>query len=550
MLNYKVWECLVCGWVYDEAKGWPDDDIAPGTRWEDIPEDWLCPECGVSKSDFEMVETGMAVASETQTTTANDTPSSTPSAAALQQWECLVCGWIYDEAKGWPDDGIAPGTRWADVPDDWLCPDCGVGKADFEMIAIGSSTDADTTQPAQSPSTEVSSVNYDQPPLVIIGSGLAGYNLVKEVRKLNGTMPIVLITADDGRFYSKPLISTGFHRNKTAEAMATATALEMAEEFNIEVRTLCSVSAIDSDAQTLKIDQQKLSYGKLVLALGASCIEAPLSGTGLSHVYSVNDLMDYTRFRTGMAGAKRVLIIGAGLIGCEYANDLIQSGYQVDVVDPMPFVLVSLLPPTASQSVQRALSNAGVKFHFNTVVKTVDLNSHGQGIVANLSNGGSINADIVLSAIGVRPRTELAEAAGLNVNRGIVVDRFLQTNVKDIYALGDCAEVDSHVLFYVAPLMASARALAKTLCGINTEVYYGTLPVMVKTTLYPVVSNPPARNTKGEWIVEKNTEQGVKAVFKDDKGGVAGFALTGEWVKEKDALVHITHPVMKARTLH
>ena len=216
----------------------------------------------------------------------------------------------------------------------------------------------------------------------------------------------------------------------------------------------------------------------------------------------------------------------------------------------MPFVLVSLLPPTASQSVQRALSNAGVKFHFNTVVKTVDLNSHGQGIVANLSNGGSINADIVLSAIGVRPRTELAEAAGLNVNRGIVVDRFLQTNVKDIYALGDCAEVDSHVLFYVAPLMASARALAKTLCGINTEVYYGTLPVMVKTTLYPVVSNPPARNTKGEWIVEKNTEQGVKAVFKDDKGGVAGFALTGEWVKEKDALVHITHPVMKPKTLH
>ena len=450
-------------------------------------------------------------------------------------WECLVCGWVYDEATGWPEDGIEPGTLWADVPEDWLCPECGVGKADFEMVEVA---EAVATPPVIEAETAApTGIDHTLKPLVIMGAGLAGYNLVKEVRKLNTTQTIIVITADDGRVYSKPVISTGFHKQKTAEAMATGSALMMAEEFNIDIRIFTTVTAIDHKAQTIEMGGHTLEYAQLVFALGASCIEAPLTGSGLSHVYSINDLMDYTRFRTAMAGVKKVLIIGAGLIGCEYANDLIQSGYEVEAVDPMPGALAGLLPPAASQSVQNALSQAGVKFHFETVVDKVDQNTQGRGVSATLSNGTCIEADIVLSAIGVRPRTELASAAGLKTQRGIVVDRILETSAKNIYALGDCAEVDGHVLFYVAPLMASARALAKTLCGEPTSVHYGTLPVSIKTTLYPVVTNPPARDTKGEWQIEQNTSDGVKAVFKTPQGALVGFALTGACVNDKEALV-------------
>ena len=132
MSEYRVWECQVCAFVYDEAKGWPDDGIAPGTRWEDVPDDWLCPECGVGKADFEMIVVGT---SKDTTTTAQAAPPAAES--KWKVWECLVCGWIYDEAEGYEDEDIAPGTAWEDVPEDFVCPECGVSKEDFEMIEVG-----------------------------------------------------------------------------------------------------------------------------------------------------------------------------------------------------------------------------------------------------------------------------------------------------------------------------------------------------------------------------------------------------------------------------
>ncbi|GMG88407.1 FAD-dependent oxidoreductase [Biformimicrobium ophioploci] len=460
--------------------------------------------------------------------------------ADYKVWECLVCGWVYDESKGWPEDGIEAGTRWEDVPEDWLCPECGVGKDDFEMILVeeaeSSSTDSEEQAEAE--------IAVNSAPVVIIGSGLAGYNLVRELRKLDAATPLTVITSDDGCFYSKPLISTGFHKGKSADEMATASAAEMEATYNISVRTFSTVTAIDSSAQTLEVNGQQLSYSKLVLANGASCIEAPLAGKCKDQVYSVNNLMDYARFRAAMTRARKALIIGAGLIGCEYANDLIQSGYEVEVVDPLPIPLANLLPPTASRSVQIALEAAGVKFNFGTIVKSVNRGRNGSAVSAKLSDGKTIDADIVLSAIGVRPRTEIANAAGLETNRGIVVDRTLRTSAPNIYALGDCAEVDGHVLYYVAPLMASARALAKTLTGTPTAVHYGTMPVIVKTTLFPVVANPPAASIEGEWAIEESTTKGVKAVFKATNGEIAGFALTGECTKERDNLAGLTLPIM------
>ena len=115
---------------------------------------------------------------------------------SYQIWECLICGFIYDESLGMPEDNIAPGTRWEDIPDDWLCPDCGVGKQDFEMIEVKKVSVANSVaQPAVSEVTD----NKEQP-LVIIGAGLAAYNLVKAFRQHNTSRPITLVCADDGNF--------------------------------------------------------------------------------------------------------------------------------------------------------------------------------------------------------------------------------------------------------------------------------------------------------------------------------------------------------------
>ncbi|MDF3125299.1 FAD-dependent oxidoreductase [Rheinheimera sp. 1928-s] len=459
-------------------------------------------------------------------------------------WECQVCSWVYDESKGWPDEGIAPGTRWQDIPADWLCPECGVSKTDFDMREIkriAVTTAAAKVLPDVAPVVAIQSESIAaQAPIVIIGSGLAAYNLVKEIRKLDQTCAIQIYTSDDGNFYSKPLLSTGFAKNKSAAELVGQTAEQMAEQYQLHIHIFTRITAIDTHTKQIVVGNNGSvqPYSKLVIATGATCIQPPLAGSGLHKVHSVNNLLDYARFRTLAKPKQKILIIGAGLIGSEYANDLLHAGYQVEVVDPMPTVLASLLPTVASESVERALRLAGARFHFGTVVQQVD--NHQDGVLVKLSNQQKLEADLVLSAIGVRPNMALAQAANLVTDRGIVTDKYLQTSASDVYAIGDCAQVENHLLFYILPLLAQVRALAKTLTGNSSPVHYPVMPVMVKTTLFPVVVNPPPRQqdgslVPGEWVIEQASDLGVKALYRQGNQ-LLGFALTGDQVSAKAVL--------------
>lgn len=379
-------------------------------------------------------------------------------------------------------------------------------------------------------------------PIIIIGTGLAGYTLGKEFRKYDKESPLLFITADDGRCYSKPMLSTGYAKNKSADDLAMSDAGQMAEQLNATVRTFATVTAIDAAAHEVAIGDEKIKYSKLVLAWGAECIEPPLAGDGLERVYKVNDLLDYAQFQQAANGKQKVLLIGAGLIGSEYANDLASGGFTVESVDPLDGPLGSLLPPQASRAVRSALEReCKVKYHFNTVVEQIDLD--GDGIVATLANGEKVHADLALSAVGMRPRIAMARQAGLSVNRGINVNRLLETSAPDIYAFGDCAEVEGHVLYYVLPLMACARALAKTLSGEATPVAYGPMPVGVKVTVCPIQISPPARDVAGEWHEEVDGEN-VRSLFKSADGQLLGFALTGKCAEEKMKLAKELPPIL------
>jgi len=203
-------------------------------------------------------------------------------------------------------------------------------------------------------------------------------------------------------------------------------------------------------------------------------------------------------------------------------------------------VMPGLLPKPAADAVVDALTDAGVGFHLETVVERID--KDGDGVRLQLANGESLSADLVISAVGLRPRTGLAVAAGLEAGRGIVVNRALETSAPDVYALGDCAEVDGHVLLYVLPLMACGRALAKTLLGERAEVAYGTMPVMVKTPCCPTAVCPPPASAEGAWEVERNGNS-VRALFKAADGQILGFAVTGDYALEKQALAKEVPPI-------
>jgi rubredoxin-NAD+ reductase len=447
----------------------------------------------------------------------------------MSKWECIVCGLVYDEKEGWPDDGIAPGTRWEDVPEDWLCPDCGVGKEDFELLEEAPVDDT--------PHHQELVVDKVHAPVVILGTGLAGYGLAKEFRKHDEETPLILITSDDGRSYSKPMLSTGYTKDHGADDLAQLDAGGMARTLKASVWTMTRVHEIDTANQLIKVGDARtaIHYGKLVLALGAEVIRPPIGGDGLDRVYSVNDLLDYDDFRTAMRknDVRKVCIIGAGLIGCEFSNDLLNGGFEVEAVDPLGYCLPTLLPETAGKAVQAALEEKGARFHFGSLVTAVDQTDG--GVAVSLDSGATIDADLVVCAVGVRPRTELARASGIETNRGIVANRLLETSAPNVYAMGDCAEVNGHVLVYVAPLMAAARALGRTLAGEPTEVSYPAMPVTIKTPACPVVVSPPAADAAGNWVVEADGRS-VKAEFRDGEGRLLGFALTGDATREKLAL--------------
>ncbi|AYF89430.1 FAD-dependent oxidoreductase [Pseudomonas sp. JS3066] len=378
-------------------------------------------------------------------------------------------------------------------------------------------------------------------PVVIVGTGLAGYNLAKEFRKLDSETPLLLISADDGRSYSKPMLSTGFGKNKDADGLAMAEAGAMAEQLKAEIRTHTRITGIDPGHQRLWIGEEAVPYRDLVLAWGADTIRVPVEGDAQDAIFPINDLEDYARFRTAAAGKRRVLILGAGLIGCEFANDLSLGGLEVALVAPCEQVMPGLLHPAAAAAVQAGLEGLGARFHLGPVLARLDRGEN--GLDALLSDGTRIACDLVVSAVGLRPRTELAAAAGLAVNRGVAVDRQLRTSHANIYALGDCAEVDGLNLLYVMPLMACARALAQTLAGNATAVAYGAMPVTVKTPVCPLVVSPPPRGTDGSWTVEGSGAD-IKALCRDAAGSLLGYALTGAAVQEKLALNRELPPLL------
>lgn len=359
--------------------------------------------------------------------------------------------------------------------------------------------------------------------ITIIGSGLAGYTLVRELRKLDKTQRISVITQDNGDYYSKPQLSTALLHHKTPEQLVLIPHEKFSQQFDIDLVTQKIITPQDN----LFSSQHQHKEQKIVFALGASPFNLRLN-TENQTVYAVNNLIDYQQFREALEknNNEGITIIGAGLVGCEFANDLILSGYKVNMIAPEHYPLAKLIPDCIGKELEKALSLKGVRFYLN---QFFDVDKH-QSLVDN---------HLILSAAGLKPNIALAQELGIETGTGIKVDSCLRTNQENIYALGDCAEIAGRVRPYVAPIALGARALAKTLLGEPTEVVYPPMPVFVKTSCYPVVSLMPETTESCELKIdiEKASNLGeninsVRVLYYNSHSELKGFALGGNFANE------------------
>ncbi|WP_228704194.1 FAD-dependent oxidoreductase [Acinetobacter gyllenbergii] len=374
-------------------------------------------------------------------------------------------------------------------------------------------------------------------PVVIIGSGHAGYQLASALRAKSADLSITVFTADDGALYSKPALSNALALGKDGDSLVRESVLSWEQRLNIRVYPHTKVTHIDRENKKLQTTIGNYPYGRLVLATGATPVVIPIDGDSTATI-SVNDLADYRRFRQQLLDKQHVTILGDGLIGCEFANDLAAYGIKVTVVGLGKWAMERLIPEPLGHALQNALSELGVEWKLQNSIRSIhSANGHYQ---LTLQDGQSVETDLVLSAVGLRPNIALAQAAGLETARGICTGLDHRSSDPTIFALGDCAEVNGQWAPYINPITQALPALVNNLLGQSTAADLKSTPVLVKTPILPL-SVLPAMGT-GEWRVEQHDGE-FAAGFYNEQGRLTGFALLGrqlqhhrsEWLEKLDS---------------
>lgn len=471
-----------------------------------------------------------------------------------QKYICRICGFIYDEALGDPDSGLAPGTRFDDIPDDWMCPLCGVSKVDMVLLD-------EFMQQAQAASTVTHLYSHikrradEKQAIVIIGAGVAGWTAAAEIRSQDPATTIIMVAAGSADYYPKPVISMAYAQQRTPDELIEISGPAKAAELNVILRDHTKVVAVNARRKRILTTRGSICYDKLIIATGAHQAELRCHGNALNEVLRVNDLESYRRLRERLhRPGMRVAIIGAGLVGCELAEDLTTGGHEVTLIERANLPLLQLLPSTIAESLRQQMTERGIRVLLHRDVAAID--RFDNGMLVSLRDETSIEADVVISAIGLVPNTRLAARAGLAIGRGILADAdSMQTSDPAIYVLGDCAQVEHACYAFIEPIHRQAQTIAAALRGEHQAFAQRQPMVRVKTPSLPLVVCPPLSPQGGHWRIVKADAKGhYMGFYAGDR--LLGFALSGSFTQMaaslhetlKQNLQDVTVPATRQKT--
>lgn len=434
---------------------------------------------------------------------------------AWQKFVCMGCGHVYDESCGEPKSDISAGTRFADIADDWSCPLCGVKKSGFTPYEEDKTADVVTAMSGASRG------------VVVIGGGLAGWSVVEAIRALDKEVPVTLIADDNADRYHKPMLSVAISQGKRPKDLVRTTAEDAATTLNIRVLAKIRVIGIDAGAKLLDTTNGQVAYDDLVLAVGA----CPVYPASIAHdmAWHVNSLEKFAEFQQRLDSPKHIAIVGAGMVGTELAEDLVNAGHQVSLIATSEYPLSNLLPGMAGERVLDAIKGIGVNWLGGCGVEQIQRNA--EGCQLTLSNAtadkATLVADEVVVATGLMVDAQLPVSAGVDFDEkvGIAVDsQTLQTSVPHIYAIGDCIAIDGVPCRYVMPHRAQAAAIAQQILGQDGAYSHKAPMIRLKNKSISVTATGSPRGA-GEWQVMSDADGELILQMMDQGQAVATATL-------------------------
>ncbi|WP_338451189.1 nitrite reductase large subunit NirB [Niallia oryzisoli] len=310
--------------------------------------------------------------------------------------------------------------------------------------------------------------------LVMIGNGMAGIRTLEELLKLAPNMyDITVFGKEPHPNYNRIQLSTVLQGGTTIKDIIMND-WNWYSDNGITLYTGEEIVKIDTVNKQVVSNQGRVTdYDELIIATGSSSFILPIPGSDKQGVTGFRDIKDCETMIEAAKTHKKAVVIGGGLLGLEAARGLLNLGMEVDVVHLMPYLMERQLDPAASKMLEKELGVQGMNFLMEKATAEILGDERVTGL--SFKDGTTVSADLVVMAVGIKPNVGLAKESGLQVNRGIVVNDFMETSIANVYAVGECAEHREIVYGLVAPLYEQGKVLAGFLAGKMPEPYQGSI---------------------------------------------------------------------------
>ncbi|HOP95239.1 MAG TPA: FAD-dependent oxidoreductase [Dictyoglomaceae bacterium] len=363
----------------------------------------------------------------------------------------------------------------------------------------------------------------------IIGNGIAGINCAEVIRQKDKENSILVITEEKYPYYSRPQIIEFLAGNVELKELPFYNE-KWYQDMGIKVNYREKALRIDTKNKILETDRDTYGFQKLLISIGASPTKPPIENIDTEGVFTLRNIDDAINVLSYIKGKEKAIILGCGLLGIETGRALAQRGLKIAGIEFFPRLLPRQLDEEGAKILQKKIEEK-FGFEFYLGVKTKRIIQREQKFIGlELEDGRKIDGDLLIISAGISPNMELAQNSQINVNKGIIVNEYMETNIENIYAAGDCAEFSGRIYGIIPAALEESQIAGKNMIGEKT-VYKGTIPSNTLkvtgidlTSIGEIMPEGPGY----EILTRKDEEKGLyrKLIFKENI--LVGAILLGD----------------------